>query len=133
LQKKSGLGPFLDDIQGYLILLRRHSFLRYISDTREYNVRRMVVVDGIVHALGQASGVSLPVIHEEVPVESLLDVSVASVQRLMRQTIRNLKRSLLSLESGSARAAEYRQAISRWEGASRSLRAVGSVLLHGDR
>lgn len=124
MQEKSGLGSFLEDIQGYLFLLRRHSFLRYITDKREYTVKRMVVVDGIAQALGQATGVSLPVIYEEIPVESLLVVSVASVQRLMGQTIRNMKRSLCSLESSSSIAKEYCQAVLRWEKALRALRSA---------
>lgn len=82
----------------------------------------MVVVDGIARALGQATGVSLPVIYEEIPVESLLVVSVASVQRLMGHTIRNMKRSLYCLDSSSAIAKEYCQAVLRWEEALRALR-----------
>jgi hypothetical protein len=119
--RKNSLGPFLEEVQGYLHLLRRHSFLRYLADLREYNVKRMVVIDGIVEALGQITSVSLPVIYDEIPVESLREVSVVSVQRLMKQTIRNMKRSLNSLEPNSSIAKAHSHAIRRWERALQAL------------
>jgi len=122
LQEKSRLGPFLEEISGYIFLLRRHSSLRYIADLREYNVKRMVVIDGIVEALGQITNLSLPVIYDEIPVENLRLVSVESIQRLMRQTIRNMKRSLYSLESSSSIAKGYSQAILLWERALQAFR-----------
>jgi hypothetical protein len=127
LLEKSKVGLFLEDIQGYLFLLRRHSSLRYMSDQREYNVRRMVAIDGIVGALEQATGENLPVIHDAIPVESLREVNLMSVQGLMRQTIRNMKRSLHSFEPGSSVATGYRQAILRWEKALRFLSGQRSV------
>ena len=122
LRERSRLDPFLEDIHGYIFLLRRHSFLRYIADLREYNVKRMIVIDGIAQALGQLTHVSLPVIYDAIPVETLREVSVASIQGLIRQTIRNMKRSLHSLESGSSIAKGYSQAILRWEMALQALR-----------
>ena len=122
LQEESRVGLFLEDINGYVFLLRRHSFLRYIADLREYNVKRMVVIDGIVEALGQMTNVSLPVIYDEIPVDSLRVVSVESIQRLMRQTISNMKRSLYSLESSSSIAKGYSQAILLWEKALQAFR-----------
>jgi len=89
---------------------------------REYNVKRMVVIDGIVQALGQVTNVSLPVIYDAIPVETLRVVSVVSIQGLIRQTIRNMKRSFDSLESGSSIAKGYSQAILRWERALQALR-----------
>jgi hypothetical protein len=127
LIEKSKVGLFLEDVRECMLLLRRHSSLRYQSDLREYNVRRMVVVDGIVGALEQATGENLPVIHDAIPVESLREVSLGSVQGLMRQTIRNLKRSLHSFEPGSSVAASYRQAILRWEKALHFLSARKAV------
>jgi hypothetical protein len=121
LREKYRLVPFLEEVQGYLFLLRRHSFLRYLADLREYNVKRMVVIDGIVQALKQITSVSLPVIYDEIPVESLQVVTVMSVQGLMRQTIRNMKRSLYSLESSSTIAKGYSQAILKWERAIKAL------------
>jgi hypothetical protein len=122
LREQSRLDPILEDIFGYLCILRRHSFLRYISDRREYNVKRMVVIDGIVEAMGRATNMSLPVIHDEIPVETLREVSVMSVQRLMSQTIRNMKRARYSVDSGSSMARGYYQAILRWEQALKAFR-----------
>jgi hypothetical protein len=81
----------------------------------------MVVIDGIAGALGQITNVSLPTIYEEIPVESLQEVSVVSVRRLMRQTIRNMKRSLLFLDSSSSIARNYDHAILSWERALHAL------------
>jgi hypothetical protein len=122
LRERSRFDPFLEEVHGYVHLLRRHSFLRYIADLREYNVRRMVVIDGIAAALGQLAHVGLPVIYDAIPVESLREVSVVSIQRLVSQTIRNMKRSLHSFESDSSIAKGYSQAIQRWETALQALR-----------
>jgi len=130
LRQQGRLDPFLNDIQGFYDLLQRHSFLRYSSDLREYNVKRMVVIDGIVEVLEQATEVSLPVIYEAIPVENLREVSAASVQRLVRETIRNLKRSVLSLESSSPITNSYQKAILRWEAASHALRVNTQFAVH---
>jgi hypothetical protein len=122
LREINKVRPFLDDINGYVFLLRRHSFLRYIADVREYNVKRMVVIDGIAEALRQITNVSLMVIYDEVPVESLSVVSIETIQRLMRQTIRNMKRSLYSLDCSSSIAKGYSQAILLWERALQAFR-----------
>lgn len=127
MQEKTRVSPFLEDINGYVFLLRRHSFLRYIADPREYSVKRMVVIDGIAEALRQITNVSLTVIHDEIPVESLRMVSVESIQRLMRQSIRNMKRSLSSLDSASSIARRYSQAILQWAKALQAFRARTSV------
>ena len=121
-ERKIDWAPFLEEIQGYLFLLRQHSFLRYLVDLREYNVKRMVVIDGIARVLGKMSNVSLPVIYEGIPVEDLREVSMASIQKFMRQTIRDMKRSLRSLESRSSITNRYGQAIQQWERALKALR-----------
>jgi len=130
VREKSRLGPFLDEVQGFLFLLRRHSFLRYQVDLREYNVRRMVVIDGIVKALGRITSVSLPVVYDEIPVEDLQEVSIAFIQKFMRQTIRNMKRSLHSLESRSSNTNGYGQAIHQWE---KALQALGECVHYAAR
>jgi hypothetical protein len=115
LREKKALGPFLEEVKGYLLLLRRHSFLRYVMDVREYKVKRMVVIDGIVEALEQVTRTKLPVFYDEVPVESLIEVTAVSVERLMRQTIRNMKRSLILQGSAVPATGSYHQAIVSWE------------------
>jgi hypothetical protein len=124
------LDPLLEDIQGYLELLHRHGFLRYHSDSREYTVKRMVVIDGIVRALEQATNVSLPVLYDEIPVENLREVSRASVERLIRETIRNLKRSLQRQEAGLAGSNGHQKAIQRWEAALHALRFRAPRAVH---
>ena len=122
MSEKTKLNKFLNDVQEYLFLLRRHSFLRYQTDGREYNVRRMVVIDGIVKALEHITSVSIPAVYDEIPVESVAEVSVASTQRLIRQTVRNMRQSLHSFEPHSSIARGYGKAIQRWERALFALR-----------
>jgi hypothetical protein len=119
MKDKVQFAPLLEKVNGYVFLLRRHSELRYQSDLREYNVKRMVVTDGIVEALGELTKVSLPVIYEDIPVEDLREVSIASIHRLMRQTVRNMKLSLRSYNSSSLNANGYSHSIQRWENALR--------------
>ncbi len=97
-----------------------------MSDQREYDVRRMVAIDGIVGVLEQATGESLPVIYNAIPIESLREVTLATVRGLMRHTIRSMKGSLHSFEPDSSVAICYRQAILGWEKALQSL-SRGSV------
>ena len=115
MKEKNTLSPFLEEVHGYLHLLRRHSFLRYVVDIGEYKVKRMVVIDGIVEALRQLTRIKLPVFYDEIPVESLVDVTAVSIQRMIRQTIRNMKRSLALQESAARSTVSYRQAITSWE------------------
>ena len=130
MRQPSRIDSFLNDIQGYYDLLQRHGFLRYLSDPHEYKQKRMVVIDGIVEVLEKATNVRLPVRYDEIPVENLREVSVASVQRLIKETIRNLKRSHRFLESGSSIANAHSRAILQWEIASRALRVNTPYAVH---
>ncbi len=107
---------FIIELRGIIYLLREHSFLRYVNDHGEYELKQRNAIDGLVILLYKFISVQPPIIYDLIPIDDLKIASIDSLKRFLKR-IKNNYRKLANKYSATNKNkfAAFNQAAKRWE------------------
>ena len=109
---------FIIELKEIIYLLEEHSFLRYVNDHGEYELKQKSAIDGLVLLLFKFIDIKLPVIYDLVPIDDLKIASIDSLKKFLKR-IKNNYMTLANKYSTTNinKYAAFSQAAKKWENA----------------